>query len=58
MMSEVLMKFGTSPCCAVATFKLPENLPNSLKNERALSKYVNSQNQLKSNLIVNLYQFF
>ena len=57
-MSEVLMKFGTSPCCAVATFKLPENLPNSLKNERALSKYVNSQNQLKSNLIVNLYQFF
>ena len=31
MMSEVLMKFGTSHRGTVANSKLPVNLPNSLK---------------------------
>ena len=49
MVSELLMKFGTSPCSTVANFKLPGNLANSLKNEHMLLlnlvHYVYSQNQ-------------
>ena len=39
MISEVLMKFGISPCGTIANSKLPVNLPNSFKKcESALSK--------------------
>ena len=49
MISEVLMKFGTSPCGTLANFKLHGNLPHSLKIECKLLlnllHYVYDQNQ-------------